>query len=157
MGLLSTNLVAVYQGTPRLIRPIPTGGEALVKSASQNLGVDSEQAAQFVYKFGLAESKLEGQVYKAIQNIVDSLIEEVDKSIKFFHTRYQGIKISKIIVTGDLAILPEFPLYLVNHSQIPVEIGNSWINVNFNSAKTNQLASISHQFAVAVGLAVRQE
>lgn len=156
MGHLSTNLVAVYEGAPRLIRSIPTGSEALIKAATQNLGVDREQADQFVFKFGLVKDKLEGQVYKAIQHIVDGLVEEVDKSIKFFHTRYQGTKIAKIIVTGDLAVLPEFPLYLVNHSQIPVEIGNSWININYNQAMTNQLASVSHQFSVAVGLAERE-
>lgn len=155
MSPVSTNLVAVYQGMPRLIRAIPTGGEAIIRSAVQNLGIDESQATQFVYKFGLVKNKLEGQVFNAIQNVVDSLIDEVNKSIKFFDTRYQNTKISKIIVTGELAILPEFPLYLVNRTQTPVEIGNSWLNVSFNDSLRNELASISHQYSVAVGLAER--
>jgi type IV pilus assembly protein PilM/plasmid segregation protein ParM len=139
------------------MRSIPTGGDALVKAAVQNLGVDQQQATQFVYKFGLVKDKLEGQVLHAVQSVVDSLLDEIDKSIKFFTTRYQGVQLSKIIVTGKLATLPEFPLYLVNHAQIPVEIGNSWVNVGYSQSKTNDLAAISHEFSVAVGLAERIE
>lgn len=157
MGAASTDLVAVYNGTPRLMRSIPTGGEALIKAASQNLSIDEQQATQFVYKFGLVKDKLEGQVFKAVQNVVDGLIGEIDKSIKFFSTRYQGVKINKIVVTGRLATLPEFPLYLVNHTQIPVEIGNSWVNVSYPNSMVNDLASVSHQYSVAVGLAERFE
>jgi len=157
MGEKSTDLVAVLGGMPRLIRTIPTGGEAIVKAATQNLSVDDKQAVQFVYKFGLVQNKLEGQVLKAIQGVVDGLIEEVNKSIKFFSTRYKNNKVTKLIVTGELAILPEFPLYLVNKTQIPVEIGNSWMNVEYSPSLKNELASKSYQYSVAVGLAERLE
>jgi len=157
MNEMSTNLIAIHDGLPRLIRTIPTGGEAIVRAATQNLSVDAHQATQFVYKFGLMGDKLEGQVLLAIQNVVDSLIEEVNKSIKFFNTRYKNANIAKLVVTGELAILPEFPLYLVNRTQIPVEIGNSWLNVTYPQSLMNELASISHQYSVAVGLAERQE
>ena len=157
MGELATNLVAVYKGVPRLVRSIPAGGEALVKVAAQNLTIEMQQAMQFVYKFGLMKDKLEGQVLRSIQGVIDNLMEEVDKTIKFFGARYQGVKIAKVIVTGELAVLPEFPLYLVNHVQIPVEIGNAWVNVNYPSSMTNDLATVSHQYSVAVGLAERAE
>lgn len=157
MGANTTDLVIVYGGAPRLARAIPMGGDGLLKAAQQNLGVDDKQAMQFVYKFGLMQDKLEGQVYKALTNTVDNLVTEIDKSIKFFSTRYNKMPVSKIIVTGRASILPEFPVYLVNKTNIPVEIGNSWLNAAYPQNSYNDLMSVSNQYAVGAGLAERVE
>ena len=97
MGANTTDLVIVSNGAPRLARAIPMGGDGLLKAAQQNLGVDDKQAMQFVYKFGLMQDKLEGQVYKALTNTVDNLVSEIDKSVKFFSTRYNKMPVSKIV------------------------------------------------------------
>ena len=57
------------------------------------------------------------------------------------------------IVTGQASSVPELPLYIVNQTQIAVEIGNSWVNVNYPSSTTEKLMAESTQFSVAVGLA----
>lgn len=157
VGHQSTDLVVVLKGKAHLTRNIPTGVEAIVRSASQNLGVDTKQAEEFVFKFGMSKDKLEGQVYQAIIGTVDILTTEIEKSIKFFQTRYQGVKIERIIVTGGASIIPEFPLYLANKYGINVEIGNAWRNVTYNRERQNELSAISNQFGVAVGLAERTE
>jgi type IV pilus assembly protein PilM len=155
MGSRSTDLVIVMNGSPHLTRSIPTGVDAVLKAAIQNLNVDEKQAEQFVFKFGLNKDKLEGQVYQAISNSVDILVSEVEKSIKFFSTRYNGTKIERLIVTGGASIIPEFPLYLANKFSVNVEIGNAWRNVSFSKDRENELMAISNQFGVAVGLAER--
>ena len=100
VGRRSTDLVTVSNGAPRLTRSIPTGVEAIVKAAMQNLNVDDKQAEQFVFKFGMSKEKLEGQVFTAISGTVDMLATEVEKSIKFFEQRYTGQKIGRIIEIG---------------------------------------------------------
>lgn len=155
MGANATDLIVSYKGNPRLVRSIPMGGDTLVKSAQQTLGIDEKQAMQFVYKFGMIQDKLEGQVYKALSSNIDSLASEVEKSIKFFSTRYNKTPISKIVVTGRASVLPEFPVYLVNKTNIAVEIGNSWINVSYPKSSYNDLMAVSNQYSVAVGLAER--
>lgn len=157
MGNLSTDLVVAMGDAPRLVRSIPTGSEAIVRSAQQNLGIDDKQAQQFVYKFGVSQEKLEGQVYQAIVNTVDVLVSEVDKSIKFFQARYPESKLERIIVTGGASAIPEFPLYLANKFGLNVEIGNAWRNVSFAADRQNELLAVSNQFSVAVGLAERNE
>ncbi len=142
---------------PRLTRSIPTGTEAIIRSAQQNLGIDDKQAQQFVYKFGVSKDKLEGQVYQAILGTVDLLVGEIDKSIKFFQTRYPENKLEKVIVTGGASTIPEFPLYLANKFGLSVEIGNAWRNVSFAPERQNELLAVSNQFSVAVGLAERNE
>lgn len=155
VGHRSTDLVVVMNGAPRLTRSIPTGVEAIVRSAVQNLNVDDKQAEQFVFKFGLSKDKLEGQVYQAITGTVDLLVTEVEKSIKFFQTRYKTAKIDRIVVTGGASVVPEFPLYLANKFNLNVEIGNAWRNVSFSKDRQNELLQISNQFGIAVGLAER--
>ncbi len=157
MGQYSTDLVIGMADAPRLTRSIPTGVEAVIRSAAQNLNIDDKQAKQFVYKFGVSKEKLEGQVYQAIIGTVDLLVGEIDKSIKFFQTRYPNTPIERILVTGGASTIPEFPLYLANKFSMNVEIGNAWRNVSFAADRQNELLAVSNQFAVACGLAERSE
>ena len=157
IGQLSSDIVITMQEAPHLTRSIPTGAEAIVRSAMQNLNIDEKQARQFVYKFGVSKDKLEGQVFQAIISTVDLLVSEIDKTIKFFQTRYPDQPIERMIVTGGASTIPEFPLYLANKFGVNVEIGNAWRNVAFASDRQNELLAVSNQFGVAVGLAERDE
>jgi type IV pilus assembly protein PilM len=156
IGSKATDLVIAMNGAPHLTRSIPIGSEAIIRSAAQNLSVDNAQAQQFVYKFGVSKDKLEGKVYAAIITTIDSLMAEVEKSIKFFQDRYTNAVLDRIVVTGGASIMPELPLYVANKFNISVEIGNAWRNVNFPSGQQNELLGISNHFGVAVGLAERE-
>lgn len=156
MGEYATDIIITLKGTPRLVRTIPTGGQSLIKAAMQNLNVDENQARQFVYKFGLDETKLEGQIHRALLSTVEVVAVEIQKSIKFFATRYQSTNIDSIVTSGAAVLLPGFHQYLSSVAgNIPVQGGDSWQNVNYSNGSHEQLMSVNHQFAVAVGLAVR--
>lgn len=157
IGNKSTDLVIAVNGAPRLTRSIPTGSEAIIRSAMQNLSIDQAQAEQFVFKFGLSKDKLEGQIHQAIIGTIDILVGEIDKSIKFFQGRYGDTKIDRVIVTGGASALPEFPIYIANKFGMNVEIGSAWRNVSFPADKQNELLAVSNHFGVAAGLAERSE
>lgn len=157
IGNKSTDLVIALNGAPRLTRAIPTGSDAIIRSAMQNLSVEASQAEQFVFKFGLSKDKLEGQIYQAIIGTVDLLVSEIDKSIKFFQSRYGDTKLDRIIVTGGASSLPEFPVYIANKFGINVEIGSAWRNISFPAERQNELLAVSNHFGVAAGLAERNE
>lgn len=157
IGNLSTDLVICMDGAPRLTRSIPTGTDAIVRAATQNLNIDDSQASHFLYKFGMSQDKLEGQVYNAIIGTVDTLSAEIEKSIKFFKTRYANMDIERMVVTGGASTIPVFPNYLANKFGIEIEIGNSWRGVSYSADRQNELSAISNQFGVAVGLAERSE
>jgi type IV pilus assembly protein PilM len=157
MGNETTDLVMTLNGSPRLIRSIPIGTDTIVKAAMQNLGIDDKQANQFVFKFGLSKEKLEGQIYNAINGTIETLLSEIEKSIKFFQTRYQNVAIDRVIMSGGASVLPEFPLTVANKFGINVEIGNSWRNVSFPATQQNELLTVSNKYAVAAGLAERSE
>lgn len=157
VGSVSADLVISIDGIPHLTRAISTGTASIIQAAVQNLGIEKQQAEQFIFKFGLSKDKLEGQIYNAIISTVELLVSEIEKSIKYFNTRYPNKKINGIIVTGGASSLPEFPLYIANKFGIPVEIGNAWRNVAYPVEKQNELLAVSNQFSVAAGLAERIE
>lgn len=156
MGEYATDIVITVGGAPRLVRSIPTGGQALLKAAMQNLNIDENQARQFVYKFGLDQSKLEGQINRALASTVEVVASEVQKSIKFFNGRYPNAALGGIVTSGAAVLLPGLHQYLSTAAgNIPVQGGNSWQNVSYSNSAHEQLMSVNHQFAVAVGLAER--
>jgi Tfp pilus assembly PilM family ATPase len=131
------------------------GGTTVVRTVAKSLGLDEAQATQFTYKFGLTQSKLEGQVYRAVKPVLDTLVSEVQKSIQFFNTRYPNVKLEKLVLTGGPSMMPDFGVFLANSLGLPVEFGNAWINVGYSQGEQDKLMGLSSQYAVAVGLAGR--
>lgn len=155
MGEMSTDLAITYGDTPRLIRTIPTGLNSLVKAAVQNLNIQDDQARQFILKFGLAPDRLEGQVLRAVNGVLENFAAEVTKSIKFFQTRYPNVAISGVMLAGYGAVVPRFNDYLASKVSIQTAIANPWQNVRMSQDDQQKLALVASEFATAVGLAKR--
>ncbi len=155
IGDFATDVVVVYGGTPRLIRSLPTGMESFTKATAQNLNVAHAQAQQFITKFGLLPDKLEGQVLRSLQANVDQFAAEIEKSVKFFKTKYPTVEISDMVVSNYGVTIPGLSAYLAEKTALKVAAGNPWQRVKVSSNDQVALQGVSSQFAVAVGLAQR--
>lgn len=155
IGELSTNLVITYNDAPRLVRTIPTGLYSLVKAAVQNLNVQEDQARQFILKFGLAPDRLEGQVFHAVENVLEGFVAELTKSVKFFQTRYVSTPIGGVLLSGYASSVPKFGEYITAKVGIPSAQANPWQKVHVSQGDQQQLMPIATEFAVAAGLAQR--
>jgi type IV pilus assembly protein PilM/plasmid segregation protein ParM len=152
-GDFATDIVMVLDQAPRLIRSIPVGKETLIKAAVQNLSIDVNQANQFILKFGLHADRLEGQIVKALDAILDQFMVEIAKSIKFFQSRYPNMPIGSVILSGYTLSVPGFGEYIAGKTGIHTVAGNAWGNVRYDPALQDSLMQLAPQFAVAVGLA----
>ena len=155
MGDFATDLIMTLGTAPRLIRSIPIGFQTLVRTSKQNLNIEEQQATQLLMKFGLVPGRLEGQIVRSVQSTVDQLNAEIEKSLKFFATKYAGVSVGAILVSNYAAILPGFSEVVSQHVNLPVQAATPWQHVNVPPDMQSQLAPISAQFAVAVGLAER--
>lgn len=155
IGVLATDIAIINAQIPRLVRSAAVGYKAMLRVATQNLGIDAGQADQFLKKFGMDQTKLEGQVYKTLKPIVDHLVEELNKSITFFQEKNENKHIEKIILTGGTVALPGLPLYIANSTGLTVEIGNPWQNISYPAELQSNLAGLSLNYATAIGLAMR--
>ena len=156
MGEKATDLAITFGDNPRLVRTIPTGLSSLVKTAAQNLNVQDDQARQFILKFGLAPDRLEGQVYRAIENTLDNFASELVKSIKFFQTRYPNTPVGGILLSGFSAIIPQFGEYVTAKTGVASSIANPWQRVRVAPSDQQQLGSVASEFATVIGLAQRR-
>lgn len=156
VGEQSTDLVLTFGDTPRLIRNIPTGLQSLVKATVQNLNVQEDQARQFILKFGLAPDRLEGQVYRAIEGILDGFVAELIKSIKFFQTRYPNTPVGGIMLSGYATVVPGFGEYVTSKTGVQSVMANPWQNIHVSQSDQQQLVTVASEFATAIGLAERK-
>ena len=154
-GEKSTDLVIVYKNQPRLVRSIPGGFGSLVNTLSASLGVREDQARQFILKFGLAEDKVEGQVFRVLSGPLDTYASELVKSIRFFQAKYINGKVGGIVLSGYASMIPLLPEYIEAKTSTPTMNGNPWQSVRTTAEQQQALASVASEFAVAIGLSER--
>ena len=155
LGERSTDLVMMYRGVPRLVRSIPGGFALMIKTVVSALSVKEEQARQFVLKFGLAQDKVEGQVFKALDSTLESYASELAKSIRFFRSEYMNAPVGGIILSGFAGMIPFIAEYIEAKTNVPTTQGNPWQLVRVSPEQQQVLRPVASEFAVAIGLAER--
>ncbi len=154
MGASATEISIVENGVVSHVRSIPAAGYAMTRTIMQSLGLDNVQAEQFKMKFGLSQSKLEGQVFKTIQPILSNITEEIQRSMKYYSEQF-GTNVNKIIVTGGTSKMPEMVNYLKTSLNIDVVYGSPFSRVTFQPDLTETISKMGPDFGCAVGLAMR--
>lgn len=155
LGERSTDFVMMYQGVPRLVRSVPGGFALLIKTVTSALSVKDEQARQFILKFGLAQDKVEGQVFKALDSTLESFASELAKSIRFFQSEYMNAPVGGIILSGFAGMIPFIAEYIEAKTNVPTTQGNPWQLVRVSPEQQKVLQPVASEFAVAIGLAER--
>ena len=155
IGGSKTELTIVENGVVTHVRTLPSAGYALTRSIAQNLGLDGTQAEQFKQKFGLSQDKLEGQVLKSMKPILGTVVDEIQRSMKFYQDQYGG-NVGRIVLTGGSSRMPELTSYLKSLLNIEVVYGNPWSRVVFQPELADKLNDNAAEFACAVGLAMRE-
>ncbi len=155
LGATSTELTIVENGIVSHVRSVPAAGYALTRVIAQNLGLDSAQSEQFKRKFGLSQDKLEGQVFRTMQPILTTVTDEIQRSVKYYQEQY-GSSVTKIILTGGTARMPELASFLKRILNLEVVYGNPWAKVSYAADIADKLSQNAAEFAVAVGLAMRE-
>ena len=156
LGETSTDIVVVYKGAPRLVRSFSGGLSALVSTVSTMLNVREDQARRFILKFGLAQDKLDGQVFKALDNTLDTFSQELTKSVRFFQNKYVGAPVLGIVLSGFAGVIPFIAEYIEVKTNIQTIQGNPWQLVQVTPEQQQALMSVASEFAVAIGLAERE-
>lgn len=155
LGERSTDIVVMYQGVPRLVRSVPGGLAQLVQAVSSTLSVREDQARRFILKFGLAQDKLDGQVFRAMESNLETFAAELSKSVRFFQTKYAQVPVIGIVLSGFAGVIPFIAEYMEAKTNIQTVQGNPWQLVQVTPEQQQALMSVASEFAVAIGLAER--
>ncbi len=151
----STDLSIVYGGAPRLVRMLPGGLTSLVRTVASSLNVKESQARQFILKYGLAQDKLDGQVFKALDLTLETFAQELSKSVNFFQTKYPNVTCGGIVLSGFAGIIPFMAEYIEAKTGTQTVQGNPWQMVVVTQQQQQALSQVAAEFSVAIGLAER--
>lgn len=154
IGSTTTEIAVVDNGVLAQTRSFPLAGFAMTRSISKQLGLDIAQSEQFKMKFGLAQDKLEGQVFKAVEPTLNSILDESIRSMKFYQEQF-GKTVPRIILTGGSSRMPLIAQYIKAYTGAEVVLGNPWTKISYKPEFGDKLNELGPEFATAVGLAMR--
>lgn len=157
LGVTSTDIAITLDTKLSFTRSIPVAGEALTRAVAQGLGVEAAQAEEYKKTYGMSATQLEGRVKNAMEPVFRMIVDEIKKSIHFYQTDSKGEVPSSVVVTGGSISMPDVVPYLTSSLGIETVVGNPFSKVNLDQETSKSLAPYSSLYAVAAGLAMREE
>lgn len=149
-GSVTTD-IAVFDKTLLVSSTVNAGGDNLTGLIARGLHMSESQASDLKHQFGIAFSEKQQRIVDAIKPQLDSLIREIQKSIRYHSERAakSGSRIAKVITLGGGAMMPGLNHYLSIELRLPCESFDPWQMVSFGSLTPPAEADRSMYITVA--------
>jgi len=173
IGTELTNLVITQGGNPALTRFIPLGMDRLVEAVAGAAELPEEEAEKQALdpRAGLGYEREESSeeddldpalaydVRRGLEEAVQTLAEDVQRSIEYHHSQPGSREVLQVFVSGEGALVPGFDGYLGELLGIPTRRGNpvEKLAANRSNISDEQLGAMEPVLAVALGLAMEDE
>lgn len=156
IGSLSTSLGIVQKGVLAFNYTVPLGGIALTRAIASDFGLQLVQAEEYKRVYGLSDKNFGGKIGKAIEPILQTLLNEVKKAMTFYAEKDKNQSpITQILFTGGSANLPGLGVYFAQNIGVETVIANPWKMLNIQ-AVPEQIEAEGPAYSVAVGLALKE-
>lgn len=155
IGAVSTSLAIIHEGMLVFAYSLPTGGVAISRAISTDLGFALPQAEEYKKVYGLADSALGGKIGKVTEPIFSSILTEVKKAFAFYNSKYsREDPLKQIILAGGSAKLPGLATYFTANTGVETAIINPW-KLLVAEEVPKDIIDNAPEYAVAAGLAMR--
>lgn len=156
LGARATDIAIVEGGQVVFSRSTATGGEAFTRAIATGLGMEKAQAEEYKKAYGVDPKKLEGKVQSAIGPILEVIVKEIEKAIRFYQSNKKK-PINRIILAGGTAGLPEVVSLLAQKLSLEIQVGNPFVRLEKDEKVLAKIpAGIAPLYAVAIGLALKE-
>src|SRR5581483_3696604 len=111
------------------------GSDTMIDLIAKKLGISHEEAYIIKNKDGIKFGEHLRDISTAIQPILDSLVREVQKIIRYYNDRMAsiGLEMSQAITTGGGANMPGLNEFLSKQLEMPVRPLDPWSKIDFGS------------------------
>lgn len=154
MGAISTTIAIVRGGIIRMVFTIPSGGDALTRSISIELGIDMQQAENYKRTYGFSQNQMSGKVGKVLAAPVAAIVADVKKTMLSYREKYNNENIKQVILSGGSAVLPGLDVVMANALSTQVILGSAFAAYNMQNVP-QELMVQSPAYNVVVGLALK--
>lgn len=103
MGASSNDIAVVANGMFEFVFNSKTGSSLVDAAIAQSFNLDIKQAQEYKASYGLDASQLEGKLVQVISPIIDNLIIDLQKAIRFFTQYHPEQKIKRVVLSGGPA------------------------------------------------------
>ncbi|MCX8027239.1 MAG: pilus assembly protein PilM [Thermodesulfovibrionales bacterium] len=156
IGANSTNLIIVKGGYSLFTRDTPIGGNVHTEALMSDLNLTLEDAERA--KRGLSvEGISPEQVNQIILNSSEEIFSDIQRSMDFFRSSISDEEITKIVLSGGLALTNGFKETLAERVLMPVELLDPFKNLAINPKLDDKfIKDMAPIGVVATGLAMRR-
>lgn len=131
VGARTTTVVVARGTTPRLVRVLPTGGQAITDAVAAALSLSGTEAEQAKREHGVAGA---GPAQDAATDVTRALVEAVRNTFVYYASHHPGQGIDQLVLTGGGAHLPGLGQYLSSASRLPAALGDALAGVRLGRA-----------------------
>ena len=172
INAIRSSFIVYDEGTLQFTSSIPIAGNSFTDAIAKVMNVPFEKAEQIKRKIGLEKEAESGMLRKALLPVLNNLVSEIRKTLKFFEEQSGGSdKIKALILTGGSGKLKDLPSYLSRSLRssersaehklksfpgLEVELGNPWQNILSKKQTPPLSRTDSLSFSTAIGLALRE-
>lgn len=126
-----------------------SGGMAMTRSISTTLQLSMPQAEEYKRAYGVMTNVLEGKLLAAMTPVVDGMVSEMKKAIGFFGQNVTNTHLSRIVLSGGVALMPGWVQYLSSKLGVEVSVGDPLSGLEITSEKLRVNSAI---YSSVIGL-----
>lgn len=161
VGATFSTIDICTNGAPVFTRDVSSGGNTYTEAIQQRLAVSLEGAE--AYKVGGASAAgadvVPQEVHRILAQVSDQVAGEFQRSLDFYVSDAVDAHLSRIILTGGTALVPQLPKAVQDRSRVPVHILDPFARVEVDERRfdINYLKANAPIASVAFGLALRKQ
>lgn len=135
LGSLSSD-ITIYDKGLVVTGTVPGGGDSFTTAIMDKLGVTRQEAHIIKTKYGLGLSKKQKEITEALKPILDQMIKETRRMIRYYDERSGSEqKIDQVVTMGGGANMPGLSEHLTNILRLPVRMCDPWQHLDFKNIK----------------------
>jgi type IV pilus assembly protein PilM len=158
IGASITNLNAVKGGVSIFTRDFTLGSNSITEALAANLGVTFEEAEKVKIEGTGDDEQAKKTFREGLITYADPICSEIERSVDYFRSTFSAETISKILVSGGGALIPDLVADLGRRLGIETEIINPFQKIQLDKKvlAPESAGSLGPIAAVGVGLALRK-
>ena len=154
-GASRTKLSIVEFGMVKTYHTVDRGGADISDAISKSLTITFSEAETMKKDFGLFGNPAEKSLADIVKIHIDYIFSETNNVLLGYEKKY-GRTISKVIFTGGGSLLKGLNEMAANNFRAEIEVGHPFSKVGAPEFLSKVLDTMGPEFAVALGLALRQ-
>jgi len=165
LGATRTSFIIFSGYALRFTVSISVSSSGFTHLISHKLKIDLKKAEEMKRKYGIRKQTKEGEkLHNILFPHLMKLVQHIKRYIRYYQTHIThehllpgSRRIEEILLCGGGALLKGLPEFLTVHLNLPVKLGNPWVNILPQPLKEVPLLSYSHslKYTTALGLALR--